>query len=98
MLDVSGGLIEDEALVDPLLNDEEATVALGDSGDGDFGLTSRHMPGIIATSGLVLPRREAPLRFAGRRFGLGAPGDPAKAWGAAPDNRCAPGRNHPLRA
>jgi hypothetical protein len=41
-LDVPGRLIEDEALVDPLLNYEKATVALGDGGNGDFGLAGRH--------------------------------------------------------
>jgi hypothetical protein len=50
MLDVSGRLIEDEALVDPLLYYEEATVALGDSGDGDFGLTGRHPTNYMARS------------------------------------------------
>jgi hypothetical protein len=42
VLDVSGRLIEDESLVDALLHYEEATVALGDGGNGDFGLAGRH--------------------------------------------------------
>src|SRR5579862_5162071 len=43
MLNVSGRLIEDESLIDPLLNYEKAAVALGDGGNGDFGLLSRHV-------------------------------------------------------
>ena len=38
VLDVAGGLVEDQAAVDALLDDQEAAVGLGDGRDGDFGL------------------------------------------------------------
>jgi len=44
VLDVSGGLIEDESLVDPLLHYEKATVAFGNGGNGDFGACWRACP------------------------------------------------------
>jgi len=33
---MSGGLVQDEAAVDALLNDEKAAVRFRDGGDGDF--------------------------------------------------------------
>jgi hypothetical protein len=42
VLDVSGGLIEDESPVDPLLDHEKATVTLSDRGNSDFGLPGSH--------------------------------------------------------
>jgi hypothetical protein len=41
-LDVSGRLIEDEPLIDPLLHYEETAFALGDRGDSDFRLRVGH--------------------------------------------------------
>ena len=70
MLDVSGGLIEDEPLVDPLLDYEKAAVALGNGGNGDFGLCGGH-GGIIAkrspgaglgSSGGAAPKNNYPRR------------------------------------
>jgi hypothetical protein len=65
MLDVSGGLIEDESLIDPLLYDEKATVALGDGGNGDFGLAGEHAAN-YSHGRVFSSRRAAPLLFAGR--------------------------------
>src|SRR5258708_31326392 len=45
VLDVSGGLIEDQALIDALLDDEKAAIGFPDRGDFNFGLLSGRASG-----------------------------------------------------
>ena len=71
VLDVAGGLVEDEAAVDALLDDQEAAVGLGNSGDGDVG---RAQPCAAIIAAGVGP---------GRRLRSAAAGDAQAVLGCA---------------